>query len=96
MKVARAVDRGGRTERGVLERSAVRLVCPMCRRELEVPENFELQPFCSGRCKKADLHNWLAGSYRISEPIASTGAEAELLEEEQARTSPMGARRDLS
>ena len=28
------------------------------------------RPFCSQRCKMADLGNWLDGAYRISRPIS--------------------------
>lgn len=48
----------------------------MCKRILnDVPEDFPPRPFCSARCKLADLDNWLNGSYRISTPAESTDAE---------------------
>jgi endogenous inhibitor of DNA gyrase (YacG/DUF329 family) len=28
-------------------------------------------PFCSMRCKMADLNKWFSGSYRISSPLQS-------------------------
>lgn len=37
----------------------------MCKKQLEVPDNFETRPFCSPRCKKLDLANWLEGNYRL-------------------------------
>lgn len=35
----------------------------MCRTELEVDADFLTRPFCSPRCKKLDLKNWLEGKY---------------------------------
>lgn len=37
----------------------------MCKTELEVADDYELRPFCSPRCKKLDLQNWLDGVYRL-------------------------------
>lgn len=37
----------------------------MCRAEAEVPTDFEFRPFCSSRCKKLDLLNWLEGNYNL-------------------------------
>jgi endogenous inhibitor of DNA gyrase (YacG/DUF329 family) len=38
----------------------------MCKKVLEnAPEDFPPRPFCSPRCKLADLHHWLGGTYRI-------------------------------
>ncbi len=43
----------------------------MCKRVIEdAPLDFPPRPFCSPRCKLADLHNWLSESYRISSPLA--------------------------
>lgn len=48
----------------------MRLTCPICKAVLEdVPEDFRTRPFCSQRCKLADLHNWLSEAYRISSPL---------------------------
>jgi endogenous inhibitor of DNA gyrase (YacG/DUF329 family) len=45
----------------------VKIVCPTCRTQLEdVPDDYGPRPFCSERCKLADLNNWLTESYRIS------------------------------
>jgi len=42
----------------------------MCKRVIEdAPSELETRPFCSARCKLADLHNWLTESYRISGPL---------------------------
>ena len=45
--------------------------CPTCRRAIP-PEaaSAPFRPFCSQRCKMADLGNWLDGAYRISRPIS--------------------------
>jgi hypothetical protein len=37
-------------------------ICPYCRRRPGVPE---WKPFCSDRCKMADLGQWLSGAYRV-------------------------------
>jgi endogenous inhibitor of DNA gyrase (YacG/DUF329 family) len=36
--------------------------CPYCRRR---PAAAPWQPFCSERCKMADLGRWLGGEYRV-------------------------------
>lgn len=42
----------------------------MCKRILDdVPTDFPARPFCSARCKLADLDNWLGETYRISSPV---------------------------
>jgi endogenous inhibitor of DNA gyrase (YacG/DUF329 family) len=43
----------------------VKIRCPICHAELEVENNFATRPFCSPRCKKLDLKNWLEGAYRL-------------------------------
>jgi endogenous inhibitor of DNA gyrase (YacG/DUF329 family) len=49
----------------------VKIVCPMCKRVIEnAPDDFAPRPFCSARCKFADLDQWLSESYRISSPLA--------------------------
>ena len=48
----------------------MRICCPTCQKRLEdVPQDFPFRPFCSKRCKLADLDNWLSEAYRISEPV---------------------------
>jgi endogenous inhibitor of DNA gyrase (YacG/DUF329 family) len=42
--------------------------CPTCGRAT-VPERLPTRPFCSERCRTADLGRWLEGSYRIGSPI---------------------------
>ena len=40
-------------------------VCVFCRRH---PVEPEWRPFCSERCKMADLGRWLTGAYRVPGP----------------------------
>jgi hypothetical protein len=48
----------------------VDIICPVCGTELRgVPDDHPARPFCSFRCKRIDLLNWLEGRYRISEPL---------------------------
>jgi endogenous inhibitor of DNA gyrase (YacG/DUF329 family) len=48
----------------------MRIVCPICKTVLEnAPDDHPVRPFCSQRCKSADLYNWLSGEYRISTPL---------------------------
>ncbi len=39
--------------------------CPVCRKETEWEGN-PFRPFCSERCKNADLAAWASGEYRIA------------------------------
>ncbi len=52
--------------------------CAYCRQH---PAVAEFLPFCSDRCKTADLGRWLTGGYRIAgdphEPLDSQDDEAE-------------------
>ena len=41
--------------------------CPSCQRPTDAFG--PLWPFCSARCRSADLGRWLAGQYQISRPI---------------------------
>lgn len=48
----------------------MRITCPMCKTVIEdAPADHPFRPFCSKRCKLADLHNWLTEAYRISSPV---------------------------
>jgi endogenous inhibitor of DNA gyrase (YacG/DUF329 family) len=47
----------------------VPLHCPICQAEILDSAETSLRPFCSQRCKLADLHNWLTGVYRVSTPL---------------------------
>ncbi|MFO0632316.1 MAG: DNA gyrase inhibitor YacG [Nannocystaceae bacterium] len=54
----------------------LKLRCPTCGREDEVPRDFRWRPFCSRRCKIIDLGNWLDEVYRIPGPPPQDGDEA--------------------
>ena len=48
----------------------MRFVCPSCHKALEgTRAEVPTLPFCSPRCRAADLGNWLNESYRISAPL---------------------------
>jgi endogenous inhibitor of DNA gyrase (YacG/DUF329 family) len=45
--------------------------CPTCaRRFTDSAELRAFRPFCSERCRTADLGKWLDGGYRIEAPIS--------------------------
>jgi endogenous inhibitor of DNA gyrase (YacG/DUF329 family) len=47
--------------------------CPICKTVIEAEHDEQpFRPFCSQRCKLADLDNWLSGTYRISTPLQPT------------------------
>jgi len=48
----------------------VRRKCPSCGRVLEVKPPDTFRPFCSARCRSADLGKWLDGAYRIGAPVS--------------------------
>ena len=44
--------------------------CPTCRRQLHAEAAAGAhRPFCSERCRLADLGSWLDGAYRIGSPV---------------------------
>jgi endogenous inhibitor of DNA gyrase (YacG/DUF329 family) len=48
----------------------MRFFCPTCKKVLEgTRAEYPALPFCSLRCRTADLGNWLNESYRISSPV---------------------------
>ena len=56
-------------------------VCAYCRRESVEPH---WRPFCSERCKQADLGRWLKGDYRIPGPaVEATNPSPDDDEQEQ-------------
>jgi uncharacterized protein len=59
--------------------------CPMCRRETTWRENPH-RPFCSERCRLADLEGWLTGRYVVaSDPEgAAPPTDADLSEGQSA------------
>jgi uncharacterized protein len=53
------------------------LRCPTCKRPVADADNTRSPlPFCSARCKLADLGSWLSGQYVVSEalPFDESGA----------------------
>lgn len=60
--------------------SARKGCCPGCERPVEPGASNPWRPFCSERCKLADLGQWFAGRYAIpaeDEPPADPGAGSE-------------------
>ena len=53
----------------------MKLRCPTCKKMLEVPADWGPRPFCSDRCKMADLGNWLDEAYVISRPVGLEDAD---------------------
>lgn len=64
---------------------AAKIKCPICGKENEFFAD-PVGPFCSKRCKLADLGAWLNEDYKISEPLRpdhfqeyeNLGSDAEL------------------
>lgn len=57
----------------------MKIVCPLCRRELlDAPVDYPPRPFCSMRCKLADLANWMNETYRISQPLGEEDCDDSL------------------
>jgi endogenous inhibitor of DNA gyrase (YacG/DUF329 family) len=60
--------------------------CPICKRPLAaVAADRPFGPFCSERCRLADLGSWLDGGYRIGVPLS----EADLDEGLPTEGGPM-------
>lgn len=45
----------------------MKVPCPHCQKSVEWEEKSSFRPFCSQRCKYADLHAWANESYVITE-----------------------------
>jgi endogenous inhibitor of DNA gyrase (YacG/DUF329 family) len=51
--------------------------CPTCGRPLDLgAEPTPFRPFCSERCRTADLGAWLDGAYRIGSPVSEEDLDA--------------------
>jgi len=50
--------------------------CPGCGKAVNFEDN-PFRPFCSERCKMADLGSWLKGEYRISSCMFHVELDAE-------------------
>lgn len=53
----------------------MRIRCPICHRESDIPDDAPHRPFCSSRCKTIDLGNWLGEAYRITRPLEENDDE---------------------
>jgi endogenous inhibitor of DNA gyrase (YacG/DUF329 family) len=70
------------------EDRCVRFNCPTCKRPCEGTfKEFPTLPFCSTRCRAADLGSWLDEAYRIGSPIAEEDLDAGLPTEGHASPS---------
>jgi endogenous inhibitor of DNA gyrase (YacG/DUF329 family) len=70
-----AADEGARID----YRFPVRRKCPSCGRVIEATPLDPFRPFCSERCRMADLGKWLDGAYRISAPVTEEDLDQGLL-----------------
>ena len=61
------------------------LKCPICRRS--VAFGSPLMPFCSDRCKDADLGNWAEEKYCIPAPLDEDGIQ-KLIEQHESGEYP--------
>ena len=43
--------------------------CPYCNREIEYSRENPYRPFCSKKCKMADLGAWFSEEYTVSSPL---------------------------
>ena len=61
--------------------------CPICKTatDSEVHKEF---PFCSGRCRLADLGAWASEKYVVSDPVFDEAELEELERETDARRKP--------
>jgi len=57
-----------------------KIKCPVCKKETEWEAN-PYRPFCSEKCKLADLHKWLNEEYSIEKD--------EFVVEEEEKTNPL-------
>ncbi|MEM7677868.1 MAG: DNA gyrase inhibitor YacG [Myxococcota bacterium] len=58
--------------------------CPICKSKVSAQN--EDRPFCSARCKRIDLGNWLTAAYRVSRPMNEDEVEAVMLVDETEST----------
>ena len=69
------------------------MVCPSCKKAF-VSEGAKSphRPFCSERCRLADLGAWLDGSHRISSPISEEDLDEGVDLQAVEPTLPKGAK----
>lgn len=66
----------------------VKRKCPTCSRMFEPSEETRpYRPFCSARCRGADLGKWLDGGYRIATPLTDD-AELDAGGTDEAESDP--------
>ncbi len=54
-----------------MKEKSKKIKCPTCGKETEW-ENNPFRPFCSEKCKLADLHKWLTEEYAVIEEQSLT------------------------
>jgi len=61
--------------------------CRYCNRRLDAadPEHKRCWPFCSDRCKTAELGLWFEGRYAFSRPVDEVADDAATVREAQRR-----------
>jgi len=61
--------------------------CRYCRRRLRPadPEHNRFWPFCSERCKMAELGLWFEGRYVVSRPVDEVAADAAVTKKKPPR-----------
>jgi hypothetical protein len=64
-------------------------LCPTCERAV-APEaaSAPFRPFCSQRCKMADLGSWLDGAFRISRSISEEDLDQGVARNEDETDEP--------
>jgi len=63
--------------------------CPVCKRAIPTePVRAPFRPFCSQRCRLADLGSWLDGAYRISRPISEEELDQGVAKDEGETDEP--------
>jgi uncharacterized protein len=62
------------------------LLCVLCRKR---PADDRWRPFCSERCRNADLAQWASGEYRVaSDPISNEAASSDAISDLDADPKP--------
>lgn len=66
------------------------LLCPSCKTVVPREKNLRPDgfPFCSERCRMADLGRWFTGDYKVPQPIGPDDHEAieEVIRGQQAES----------
>ncbi len=61
------------------KRKPVRARCPTCGKDVvsspDDPDSLDLFPFCSERCRLADLDKWFEEDYRVERPATEADLE---------------------